>query len=152
MFKKLYDYRNATDAEEPKQYRDNIMSRYVTEVLGKYEDTLTEQEMIRIYGALDDAIIDKYTSLKEKNLFDSVSIVIKKRNIADEDDIKLLFADYDDYVLSIIRSIYQDFEKPNNIVYKNGKKEIKLSSLRNSAYKFEKFPEKYNIVLKFCKL
>ena len=59
-----------------------------------------------------------------------------------EDDEKLLDVDYDKYVLSTLRNIYLNKEKINKLEYVDGETKIVPSSLKSSAYKFERAPEK----------
>lgn len=63
-------------------------------------------------------------------------------------DIKLLFSDFDDFVLSAIRKHYLNFEKFNEIKYSKNNNNINLSELKNSDYKFEKIPNK---IIQFIK-
>lgn len=63
-------------------------------------------------------------------------------------DIKLLFSNFDDFVLSTIKKHYLNFEKINEIKYSKNGTEINLSELKNSDYKFEKIPDKIKQFIK----
>ena len=57
-------------------------------------------------------------------------------------DLKLLSLDFDDFVLSVVRSLYLDSKKLNDIVYSNGSVSVPAGMLKDSEYKFEKVSEK----------
>ena len=66
-----------------------------------------------------------------------------------ENDITLMGIDYNNFVLNVIRQQYLEFKRPNEII-SNG---IKVSSLNDLVYKFEKIPDKIrNIIVKSDKL
>lgn len=57
-------------------------------------------------------------------------------------DMKLLYSDFDDFVLSTIGKHYLGGEKYSDIVYEKDGQKIATSELKNSDYKFEKLSEK----------
>ena len=66
-----------------------------------------------------------------------------------DNDIAFMSVDYNDFVLNIIRQQYLELKKPGDIVLHG----IKVSSLNEFVYKFEKIPDKIrNIMIKSDKL
>ena len=87
--------------------------------------------------------IPELKRLKLADDFDSIPI---KRNsdIANitENDKFFLDINYDLYVLNILKQIYLDKKKLNQIEYNNGEIRINISSIKEKGYQFEKIPEK----------
>ncbi len=112
----------------------------------------TDTELIeRLYMAMGKEMIKRYESIKQKDMFDSLPIKIKQKSpIITDEEIKLLSLDYDDYILNVIREIYLNHKKPNEIIYSDGKTTLNLSKIQDSAYKFERFPEKYKQFIKMA--
>ena len=82
-------------------------------------------------------MLDKYEKLRDTNTFSTVPQFRKNQNVhITENDVKLLLADYDDYVLSVLRQQYLEGKKTNEITYSNEFMTINLSSLNDRAYKF----------------
>ncbi len=97
----------------------------------------------KILDPVADMICDKYVNLIKLSSFSSVpeQRKIKTPKIS-ETDMKLLSIDFDDFVLSVLRKHYLDFQKLNEIKYQSGDTSISINELRGSEYKFEKMPEK----------
>ena len=93
-----------------------------------------------------DKIIEKHDSIIDDNENTSFSSIptFRKSNKASisQNDLQLLPLNYDDYVTSVVKKIYLDKQKPKDIVYSNYGTEFALSSVNESAYKFDKIPEK----------
>ncbi|MGN0031948.1 MAG: hypothetical protein ACI37Q_08345 [Candidatus Gastranaerophilaceae bacterium] len=103
----------------------------------------------KIVTSFTNSVFDSYQKLKEKGSILSVPTNYKaKNNLISDIDIKLLTTDFDDFVLSSIKKHYLEGKKINEIVYTDGDKEIKLSSLRDTEYKFGKIPEKVKTINK----
>ena len=93
-------------------------------------------------------VLNRYKSIQQ-NGFSSIPEIRKNKlpQISDL-DIKLLFSNFDDFVLSSIRKHYLDFEKFNEMNYSESGAQIKLSELKNSDYKFEKMSDKIKQFIK----
>lgn len=105
---------------------------YVT----KLSEYLIQSIQNRLTKAIDTA---SFTSIPEQRK-------IKKGFITD-DDIRFLNMDYDDFVTSVIREQYLNFKNPNEIIYTSNGKKIKVSSIRDLAYKFEKIPNRIKNII-----
>ena len=93
-------------------------------------------------------MLDKYEKLRDTNTFSTVPQFRKNQNVhITENDVKLLLADYDDYVLSVLRQQYLEGKKTNEITYSNEFMTINLSSLHDRAYKFEKPSERIKCII-----
>ena len=130
------------------------LEKYLTKIIfsafGKNKPANTEL-VERLFMAMNEEMIKRYESIKQKNMFDSLPIKIKQKSlIITDEEFKLLSLDYDDYVLNVIRKIYLNHKKPNDIVYSDGKTTLNLSKIQDSAYKFERFPEKYKQFIKIA--
>lgn len=93
-------------------------------------------------------VLNRYKSIQQ-NGFSSIPEIRKNKlpQISDL-DIKLLFSNFDDFVLSSIRKHYLNFEKFNEMNYSESGAQIKLSELKNSDYKFEKMSDKIKQFIK----
>ena len=88
-------------------------------------------------------IIDRFSKIKLEGSFNSVPEFRKNKTPQITDtDLKLLSLDFDDFVLSVVRSLYLDSKKLNDIVYSNGSVSVPAGMLKDSEYKFEKVSEK----------
>lgn len=106
-----------------------------------YITRLSEPIINRISSRLENAISnDSFSSIPE---FRKI-----KKNLISEDDIKMMNIDYDDYVLSVVREQYLNLKNPNEIVYTIGDKKLKISSIKESAYKFDKIPNRIKGLIK----
>ena len=97
-------------------------------------------------------LLNKYEKLRDTNAFSTVPQFRKNTNVQiTENDVKLLSVDYDDYVLTVLRQQYLEGKKPNEISYSSGMTTIKVSSLQDKAYKFEKSSEKVKTMINTAK-
>ena len=112
------------------------------DAFGKHLDTFNDETAIRIVKALGDAIIARYDAISDKNTFDSLPQIKKlKAPLISDNDIALLKIDFDDYVLSVIRDIYLNFKKPNEIIYSKDNQKISVGKIKDNPYRFEKLDE-----------
>ena len=89
------------------------------------------------------AITVKYYKLHNAGSFTSVPEYRKtNKNLLSENDIKLLGVDYEDFVLSVLKEQYTNFKNPNEIIYTKNGINIKVSSIKDPDYKFEKIPSR----------
>lgn len=85
----------------------------------------------------------KYYKLHNTHSFTSVPEFRKvNKNLLNENDIKLLSVNYEDFVLSVLKEQYTNFKNPNEIIYSKNGKMIKVSSLKEPEYKFDKIPSR----------
>lgn len=113
---------------------DNITAKTKEE-----KDTLA----IKIIKPTIKEISARYYKLKNSGSFSSIPEFRKtNKNLLTENDLKLLALDYDDFVLTVIKEQYRDLKNPNDIVYSKNGQTIKVSSLRDSDYKFDKIPNR----------
>lgn len=93
-------------------------------------------------------LANKYAKMKKDGSFSSIP-EFRKNKLAQfsQDDIRLFSVDYDDYILSVIKQLYLEGKKPNEIIYNDGINTIQLHSLRDSNYKFEKVSEKIKSII-----
>jgi len=132
--------------DDKKSARD-LCEINIKKIIAEGTKNCSEEEQTSIYEKIKVSagqnIIKKYKRLKEQ---DSFSIVPENRKIKSDlisdTDRKMLSIDYDKFVLNTLSKQYLKFEKPNNIVYTEGKTVIKISDLSNSDYKIEKIPGK----------
>ena len=66
----------------------------------------------------------------------------KQKPILSETDYLLLDVNYDDFVLTVLKEQYLNFKRINDIVYSKDGFNIKLSSVKDKDYCFEKIPSK----------
>ena len=96
----------------------------------------------------------KYEWMKTKGGGSFASVPeFRKNKLAQftQDDVRLFALDYDNYVLSVVKQQYLEGKKPNDIVYSDGNNVIKIGSLRDSSYKFEKVSEKIKSIINDAK-
>ncbi|MBR6127268.1 hypothetical protein IKQ21_06240 [bacterium] len=138
----LDEFHQNGDENGAKEYMKKVFMDILSNAFGKHLYTFDEPTAARIVEAVGDAIITRYESLAEKNMLDSLPIKIKQKTpIISENDIALLKVDYDDFVLSVIRDIYLNFKKPNDIIYSKDNNTIKVAKIKDNPYKFEKLDE-----------
>lgn len=102
----------------------------------------------KITNTTTNLIADRYIKMKNETSFSSVPIQRKiKTPPVTQNDIDLLSINFDDFVLSVLRKQYIDFQKPNEIKYIDKNTTISLSTLKNSEYKFAKIPEKIKQII-----
>lgn len=93
-------------------------------------------------------IRDRY---KKALKFDSFSYIPQQRKnkLAQltENDKQLLKIDMDDFVLSVTQKMYLEGKKPQEITYSDATTTIPLSKIKDSAYKFDKIPEKIKSII-----
>ena len=89
------------------------------------------------------AVSTRYYKLHNTRSFSSVPEFRKvNKNLISENDIKLLNVNYEDYVLTVLKEQYTNFKNPNDIIYNKNGKTIKVSSIKEAEYKFDKFPNR----------
>lgn len=97
----------------------------------------------KLIGPTLKAISAKYYKLHNTNSFSSVPEFRKQnKNLLSENDIKLLGINYEDFVLTVLKDQYINYKNPNEIVYSKNGKTIKVSSIKESDYKFDKIPSR----------
>ena len=95
-----------------------------------------------------DRIIERHERIIEEDSYGSIPTHRKSDKASfSKDDIKLLPLNYDDYVTSVIKQIYVDKKRPNEVVYSNYGLTIDVGSLNDSVYKFDKIPEKIKVFI-----
>ncbi len=138
------------NSDELLDYLDNPLKNSIIETIKKYNidpvaflKKIAEPTIIRI--------IDRFQKTKEKGL--SIIPEYKKDNNpkVSELDIKLLFSNFDNFVLHTIKQQILEGKKLNEIEYGKTEKKIKLSELKGSEYKFEKIPDKIKSFIKIAK-
>lgn len=110
-----------------------------------------EQAYIAFADQMIDKIIEKHERIldeEDPTSFSSIPIHRKtdKAPIT-AGDVKLLGVDFDDYVTSVIREIYLDKKKPNEIIYSNEEQTFSVNSIADSAYKFDKISERIKTMI-----
>ena len=97
----------------------------------------------KLIGPTVKTISARYYKLHNTNSFSSVPEFRKQnKNLLSENDIKLLGINYEDFVLSVLKEQYTNFKNPNEIVYSKNGTTIKVSSIKDFDYKFEKIPSR----------
>lgn len=88
-------------------------------------------------------IKEQYTKALKEDKFSSIP-EHRKNKLAQitPNDKQLLGINFEDFVLSVIKKHYLEGQKLSEIKYSDGNTEIPLSSIKDSNYKIEKFPEK----------
>lgn len=132
------------------QNRDEIMSFYkecVTPLFRILSDRcgISVKDLYEKFG--QNIVIEMYRSMinmqDKYGNFNSIP-EIKRNPLANvnNDDIALLPIDYNKFILYVLKEMYLENKKPNEIVYNDGEHKIKVSSLKAPNYKFEKVSEK----------
>ena len=143
FYEDLYDAFEENDKNKAKE----LLSSKVMQLLNDNIKIKSEEEKDNAYkkliGPTLKAITVKYHKLHNTGSFTSVPEFRKKnKNLLSENDIKLLGINYDDFVLTVLKEQYKNLKKPNEIVYTKDGKTIKVSSLKESEYKFDKIPNR----------
>ena len=95
-----------------------------------------------------DKIIERHERIVEEDSYGSIPMYRKSDKAQlSKDDIKLLPLNYDDYVTSVLKQIYLDKKKPNEIVYSNYGLELDVGDIKDNVYKFDKIPEKIKAMI-----
>lgn len=141
FYEDLYDAFEENDKNKAKE----LLSSKVMQLLNDNIKIKSEEEKDNAYkkliGPTLKAITVKYYKLHNADSFTSVPEFRKKnKNLLSENDIKLLEVDYDDFVLTVLKEQYKNLKKPNEIVYTKDGKTIKVSSLKEPEYKFDRVP------------
>lgn len=133
-------YRKGSE-ENLQKFVINKIAEVCSDLKLKYVDA--ETFILKILDPAIDIICKRYAKTSRLTGFSSIpeQRKIKTPQIT-ETDMKLLSIDFDDFVLSVLRKHYLDFQKLNEIEYQSGSTSISVSELRGSEYKFEKMPEK----------
>ncbi len=131
----------------------NLISAKIIELLDKNVKVKSMEEAENYLTRLSKPMIERISlrleNAIENNSFSSIPEFRKvKKNLISDDDIKLMSIDYDDYILSVIREQYLNLKNPNEIIYSNGDKKIKVSSIKDLPYKFDKIPNRIKGIIK----
>lgn len=123
----------------------NMIKVKISELLDNHFSAKSEEEadfyILKLSIPLFDSIAKRLEKIVDANSLTFIPEQRKlKKNLIANDDIRLLHADYDDFVLSVIKEQYLNLKNPNEIVYVSGNTKIKVSSLKDLAYKFDKIP------------
>lgn len=142
-------YKDLDDAFESKDKKkaQELLSSKILQLLNDNIKIKTPEEKDKAYekliGPTLKAITAKYYKLHNQKSFSSVPEFRKpNKNLLSENDIKLLGVNYDDFVLTVLKEQYTNFKNPNEIVYSKGGTKIKISSLKEPEYKFDKIPSR----------
>lgn len=124
-----------------------LMTTKITELLDTHLKTKNSDEANFYIEKLTKPIV-RSVRIKLKKIIDANSLSFipeqrkLKKNLITDDDKKLLKIDYDDFVTSVIREQYLSMKNPNEIVYTSNGTKIKVSSIKDREYKFEKIPQR----------
>lgn len=121
---------------------DNKIRGTVTSIAEKFK-TDAGALYDRVSSATHNAIINRYAKAKLGNAFSSIpeQRKIKMPPVTDV-DLKLLYVDFDDFVLSVFKKQYLESKNLNEIIYSDGDVSVPLKTIKDSDYKFDKIPEK----------
>lgn len=130
-----------------KKKAKELLSSKVLQLLNDNIKIKSQEEKDNAYkkliGPTVKAISARYYKLHNTNSFSSVPEFRKQnKNLLSENDIKLLGINYEDFVLSVLKEQYTNFKPPNEIVYSKNGTTVKVSSIKDSDYKFEKIPSR----------
>ena len=132
-------------ADDKDKIFDYINGKVIDIVAKLAETSKVDEDYLynNIAPSLCKIIVDRFSKIKLEGSFNSVPEFRKNKipQITDT-DLKLLSLDFDDFVLSVVRSLYLDSKKLNDIVYSNGSVSVPAGMLKDSEYKFEKVSEK----------
>ena len=107
-----------------------------------------ENAFLIFADSMVDRIIERHERIIEEDSYGSIPTHRKSDKASfSKDDIKLLPLNYDDYVTSVIKQIYVDKKRPNEVVYSNYGLTFDVGSLNDSVYKFDKIPEKIKVFI-----
>lgn len=121
----------------------------IIEIIAAKNKILPEDFKSKIQKQLWREFNDKF----ENNEYNNFSNIPERKNIKpsciSDCDIKLLNIDFEDFVLYIIKKHYLESEKLNQIKYNDNISGITIpvSSLGNTDYKFDKFPDKIRLLI-----
>jgi len=130
-----------------KKKAKELLSAKVLQLLNDNIKIKSQEEKDNAYkkliGPTVKAISARYYKLHNTKSFSSVPEFRKQnKNLLSENDIKLLGINYEDFVLSVLKEQYTNFKNPNEIVYSKNGTTIKVSSIKDPDYKFEKIPSR----------
>lgn len=105
-----------------------------------------------LYSKLRDSIINsvfsRYKRISEKDTFASLPEYRKNKSPQVSDiDIKLLSVDFDKFVLDVVKEIFVNNKKLNNIVFEEKDLKIPLNTIKSPDYKFDKPSEKIKKII-----
>ena len=107
----------------------------------------------KLLSSVRKAVVEKYTDLVRRSGLNSVPEAKKvKTPQVTDNDIRLLFVDFDDFVLSVLRQQYLKSEKLSNITYSNQYFDLPVSVLKEPEYKFDKLSEKIKKMISSAKM
>ena len=107
-----------------------------------------EKTLLKLSIATAERIISQYDKMKKNGTFSYIPVERNNKSLeVYEIDLKLLSIDYDKYVLNVLKEQYLNFKKTSDVVYSEDNITIEGSELKNSAYKFEKIPEKIKKII-----
>ncbi|HIU93171.1 MAG TPA: hypothetical protein IAD26_08585 [Candidatus Limenecus avicola] len=124
------------------KYVDSKLKELIKPIAQKYK--LSEVSLYeKTAQSFNKRIIDRFAKAKVEVGFSFIPEQ-RKNKIAQitDNDIKLLYTDFDDFVISVIKKHYLNAQKLNEIQYTNANQTINISSIHEPEYKFEKLPEK----------
>lgn len=142
-------YEDLDDAFESKDKKkaQELLSSKVLQLLNDNIKIKTIEEKDNAYkkliGPTLKTISAKYYKLHNAKSFSSVPEFRKpNKNLLSENDITLLGLNYEDFVLTVLKEQYTNLKNPNEIVYSKNGKTLKVSSIKDPEYKFEKIPNR----------
>lgn len=143
FYEDLDDAFKLKDKEKAKE----LLSSKVLQLLNDNIKIKSQEEKDNAYkkliGPTVKTISARYYKLHNTNSFSSVPEFRKQnKNLLSENDIKLIGINYEDFVLSVMKEQYTNFKNPNDIIYSKNGTTIKVSSIKDSDYKFEKIPSR----------
>ena len=143
----FYENLNEAFIIKDKKKAQELLSNKVLQLLNDNIKIKSQEEKEQAYKKLIaptiKAITAKYYKLHNTNSFSAVPIFRKQnKNLLSESDIKLLGINYEDFVLTVLKDQYANFKNPNEIVYSKNGNTIKVSSIKDSDYKFDKIPSR----------
>lgn len=141
FYKELHSAFKSKDREKFQE----LLSSKVIQLLNDNIKIKSQEEKNSTYKRLVipamKAITARYYKLLNTEGFSSIPEFRKpNKNLISENDLKLLNINYEDFVLSVLKEQYSNMKNPNEIVYSKNGNTVKVSSLKEPEYKFEKIP------------
>lgn len=149
-FYEQFDELFCENIDKAVKFADNQITEKLSGISAKFKlpvETLYEKLSENIHTF----IAQRYSAVR-KSGFNIVPQQIKQSTFAISDtDIKLLSVDFDDFVLSTVKKLYLNAEKPNDIVYSANGVTVPLKNLSQTEYKVERVPEKVLSIIRTAK-
>ena len=147
FYENLDEYYHNGDNDGIVNLFNNKLAPIIYEIAGFYEIDVIDFSK-KITETLTDYVTQKYANLLNNDNFSSIPQARKiKKPIISENDVKLLYVDYDKFVLNIIKEQYLNKEKLNNIIYEENDIKIQAGTLKEPAYKFDKVQDKIKSII-----